>query len=280
MMVTFKQSAGVLEVLFGVGFGGGDAVKRFVEDADDPPLFGERGERHFKLSQRFAGEVLNARAVEIILERAVEVSSVKVVEKPFAALWFMEAYAMERFLKVYRFVLFPDGRTSGVAAFANEHIAFDGRVFGSLLWQKTHLKHIGQIKAEPADVEVSEIRLQITLVLGPVKHLAERVFGDLAELLCLPAGLHSSALIFPSTSALSASSAAISSIISSGLRCTTASSPFGFFTERSKVAGSMPLASTLHDFGESANTFCSLTNSARSSSFSGLVLPRLRPGSS
>ena len=43
--VAFEQGAGVLEVLFGVGFGGGDAVKRFVEDADDPLLFGERGER-------------------------------------------------------------------------------------------------------------------------------------------------------------------------------------------------------------------------------------------
>ena len=42
--VAFEEGAGVLEVLFGVGFGGGDAVKRFVEDADDPLLFGERGD--------------------------------------------------------------------------------------------------------------------------------------------------------------------------------------------------------------------------------------------
>ena len=39
------------------------------------------------------------------------------------------------------------------------------------------------------------------------------------KLLCLPSVLHSSALMFPSTSALSASSAAISSMISCGLRC-------------------------------------------------------------
>ena len=43
LQMAFKQGTGVLEVLFGVGFGGGDAVKRFVEDADDPLLFGERG---------------------------------------------------------------------------------------------------------------------------------------------------------------------------------------------------------------------------------------------
>jgi hypothetical protein len=41
--VAFKQGAGVLEVLFGVGFGGGDAVEGFVEDGDDAVLFGERG---------------------------------------------------------------------------------------------------------------------------------------------------------------------------------------------------------------------------------------------
>ena len=41
--VAFEEGAGVLEVLFGVGFGLGDALKRFVENADDPLLFGERG---------------------------------------------------------------------------------------------------------------------------------------------------------------------------------------------------------------------------------------------
>src|SRR5207244_2319108 len=39
--VAFEQGAGVLDVLFGVGFGGGDARKRFVEEGGDPPLFGE-----------------------------------------------------------------------------------------------------------------------------------------------------------------------------------------------------------------------------------------------
>jgi hypothetical protein len=42
LQVAFKQGAGVLEVLFGVGFGGGDAVKRFVENADDASLLGGR----------------------------------------------------------------------------------------------------------------------------------------------------------------------------------------------------------------------------------------------
>ena len=39
---AFEEGAGVLEVLVGAGFGGGDTLKRFVEDADDPMLFWER----------------------------------------------------------------------------------------------------------------------------------------------------------------------------------------------------------------------------------------------
>ncbi len=42
LQVAFKQGAGVLEVLFGVGFGGGDTVKGFVEEGDDAVLFGKR----------------------------------------------------------------------------------------------------------------------------------------------------------------------------------------------------------------------------------------------
>jgi hypothetical protein len=47
VQVAFEEGAGVLEVLFGVGFGGGDAVKRFVEDAGDALLFRERGNWNF-----------------------------------------------------------------------------------------------------------------------------------------------------------------------------------------------------------------------------------------
>ena len=64
------------------------------------------------------------------------------------------------------------------------------------------------------------------------------------------------ALMFASTSALSASKAAISFIMASGLRCVISSPPFGFLTERSNVVWSMVLASTLQLLGESANFFC------------------------
>ncbi len=48
LQVAFEQSAGVLEILFGVGFGGRDAVEGFVEDADDALLFRERRDGHWK----------------------------------------------------------------------------------------------------------------------------------------------------------------------------------------------------------------------------------------
>ena len=51
--VAFKQGAGVLEVLFGVGFGGGDAVKCFVEDGDDALLFGEGWEKRIGIVFNF-----------------------------------------------------------------------------------------------------------------------------------------------------------------------------------------------------------------------------------
>jgi hypothetical protein len=41
--MAFEEGAGVLEVLFGVGFRGGEALKRFVQQSDDPLLFGQRG---------------------------------------------------------------------------------------------------------------------------------------------------------------------------------------------------------------------------------------------
>ncbi|TNV70996.1 hypothetical protein FGO68_gene13119 [Halteria grandinella] len=69
-------------------------------------------------------------------------------------------------------------------------------------------------------------------------------------------------------------------MIACGVRCAISSPMFGFLTERSKVSGSMVLASKLQLLDESAKVFCSFTKSTRSSSQSGLVLPMLRPGSS
>lgn len=60
----------------------------------------------------------------------------------------------------------------------------------------------------------------------------------------------------------------------------TASGALGFFTDKSRVSASRLALAMRQLFGPSTNPFCRVTNSARSSSFSGLVLPMLRPGSS
>ena len=54
----------------------------------------------------------------------------------------------------------------------------------------------------------------------------------------------------------------------------------GLLGVRSTVSGSKPLDSTVQLLGELHFFACSCTNSAKSSSLRGLVLPRFRPGSS
>ena len=56
--VALEEGAGVFEVLFRVGFGGGDALKRFAEDADDPPLLGEGRHREFNVLDLAKAQVL------------------------------------------------------------------------------------------------------------------------------------------------------------------------------------------------------------------------------
>jgi len=72
--VAGEEGAGVLEVLFGVGLGGGDARKRFVQQPDDPLLFGERRDgnrmprrdfRKYKTAMRFGRWQLEDRRWEI-----------------------------------------------------------------------------------------------------------------------------------------------------------------------------------------------------------------------
>ena len=58
-----KTARGGLEVLFGVGFGGGDTLERLVQDADNPPLFGEQGYGNCDFLERAARQLLEGRSV-------------------------------------------------------------------------------------------------------------------------------------------------------------------------------------------------------------------------
>jgi len=66
MEVAFEEGAGVLEVLFGVGFGGGEALKRFVQQADDPLLFGKQVSQRYGAS-RMGVYLLPSRAASVAL---------------------------------------------------------------------------------------------------------------------------------------------------------------------------------------------------------------------
>ena len=79
--VAIEEGAGVLEVLFGVGFGGGEALKRFVQQADDPLLFGQRGDGNGNLTQTALVELRNGQPrnelgkvgmVEVVGEPVIE----------------------------------------------------------------------------------------------------------------------------------------------------------------------------------------------------------------
>ena len=98
--------------------------------------------------------------------------------------------------------------------------------------------------------------------------------GEMIEPLSSPVARHTNSLILPKTSALSASRAAISSMISCGVRCSNRLAAVRIFHRQVKggTAQSSTI-STLHDFGESANVICISTNSARSVSLRGLVFP-------
>lgn len=60
--MAFEEGAGVVEVLFGIG--SGETLKRFVEDADDPLLFGERRENDGKFSDVALIKMRRCRNIE------------------------------------------------------------------------------------------------------------------------------------------------------------------------------------------------------------------------
>ena len=60
--VAFEQSTRVLDVLFGVGFGSGDARKRFVEQADNSPLFGKWGKLNWNILKPARLDAFNSSA--------------------------------------------------------------------------------------------------------------------------------------------------------------------------------------------------------------------------
>ena len=86
MEVAVEEGAGVDEVLFGVGFGGGKALKRCVEDADDPLLLGEGGERNGKVFKMAASKRLD-RSTYGDARKIIRAVMEKVIKKPNIEVW-------------------------------------------------------------------------------------------------------------------------------------------------------------------------------------------------
>ena len=68
--VAFKQRTGVLEVLFGVGLGAGEAGKRLVQHADDPLLFRERRDGNRSHPEVASTNPVSSRAGAFLGDRA------------------------------------------------------------------------------------------------------------------------------------------------------------------------------------------------------------------
>jgi len=67
--VACEKGAGVLEVFLGIGFGGGDAVKGFVEDADDPLLFGKGWQRNLQRHNKREFYAFDCRTGTLFLDQ-------------------------------------------------------------------------------------------------------------------------------------------------------------------------------------------------------------------
>jgi hypothetical protein len=101
----------------------------------------------------------------MIFQLSALVLTIEIVDEPLAVLWIMEAHSMKRLLKMDGIVLVPNGGPSGIAAFADQYVSFDGSVLGGLVRKKPHFEKIRKIEGEPADIEIAQVLLRLPLVL-------------------------------------------------------------------------------------------------------------------
>ncbi len=78
LKMALEERAGVLEVPFGVGFSGGKASKRFVEQGDNSPLFGEWGDGNRYFAQTTLIELRNGQA----RDKSRKVRMIEVIDQP------------------------------------------------------------------------------------------------------------------------------------------------------------------------------------------------------
>ncbi len=79
--MTFEYGPRILQVLLGMGLGGGDAVKGFVEEGDDALLFGDWRNRYRHLSQLAPADALSRSARRFSINCAEIVARLRVIVK-------------------------------------------------------------------------------------------------------------------------------------------------------------------------------------------------------
>ena len=121
LQVAFEQGAGILQVLFGVGAGDSDAVKRIVEDADDALLFGEWRNRNWNFSQTTLIQFRHCESRDEFGQVGMNKKMDKPVVNYFSAMW------TQYMGMVVNPTLTLNGKSSALAGcpfsaiFANEH---------------------------------------------------------------------------------------------------------------------------------------------------------------
>ena len=285
--VAFEEGAGVLEVLLGVGFGGGEALKRFVQQADDPLLVGQRRDGNLLRSHIAIRDRRIARALLKAFHLSDEVFGEERVEDEAVVdslLWSENEITRAANLPVEMF--WDDGDSLERGANGREDDVIRSDELSRSAWRVLSFETLSFLNLKGSVGNAGHVDVVELSVRGKERINRLGLFKNFTQRLRFPPLPHSTPLLLPSTSALSASSAAISFMMSCGLRCAISSPPLGFFTERSTSAGLSDRTSTFQLFGvtgpSSAEALeaCNAMNSARSASLSGLVLPMLRPGSS
>src|SRR6266404_156230 len=154
--------------------------------------------------------MLYARACEVMLQRAVHIAKIQIVNEPPSPFRLMETHSMNSLLEIDTFVVWPDRCSAGIAPFADQNVAFDGSIPLLFFILEPHFKNVAQIEVKPTNIQVAQIRLRGATIFGFVQHLSKALVGDLLKRSNCPSLSHSIAPMPERISALSASKDTIS----------------------------------------------------------------------
>src|SRR5437763_3426214 len=125
--------------------------------------------------------MLNTCAAKMLFQFSALVLCVEIIDEPFVVLRLLKPNPMKCFLEINWTILAPNRGAPWITAFANQNVAFDYCVLIPLALKESHLEQVRQVEGEPTNVDVSQVKFQLTFVLRFVEHLSERVFGNFRD---------------------------------------------------------------------------------------------------